>query len=185
MKMLPEKEEFLKITIRNTLALNPLVSIRKMQELVEHNTGHLMSDKYLARLMQRIRRQAVVESDKKKINERFSEVRERYRVLMEDLSRTIYWKPDFLNQYGIQAPSYKEKIIAIKLLAQLDLALFKTEIDIGVFENKQLIMNEMLQQGVLPYELHEQVVGVFKTWKSVSINQHIKEMNSSLVNKGN
>lgn len=163
--MLPEKEEILKTTIRNVIALNPLVSIRKMQELVDHNTGHLISDKYLARLMQKIRRQAIIESDRKKITERLAEVRERYRVLIEDLARTIYWKPEFLNQYGTQLPSNKERIMAMKLLAQMELALFKVELDVGTFENKQLALNEMLKQGILPTELHEQVVGVFRSWR--------------------
>lgn len=165
MKMLPEKEEILKTTIRNVIALNPLVSIRKMQELVEHNTGHSISDKYLSRLMQKIRRKAIIESDRKKISERLSEVREKYRVLMEDLARTIYWKPEFLNQYGTQAPSNKERIMAMKLLAQMELALFKVELDVGTFENRQLAVSEMLQQGILPAELHEQVIGVFRSWR--------------------
>jgi len=165
MKVLPEKEEFLKDTIRNAIALNPLVSIRKMQELVEHNTGRSISDKYTTKLMWKIRRQAVVYSDRKKMNERLAEVRERYRVLMQDLCRTIYWKPEYLNDYGLQYPNFKERLAAMRLLAQLELALFKAELAAGVFENQQVAIEEMLRQGVLPTELREQVVGVFRTWK--------------------
>jgi len=165
MKVLPEKEEFLKTTIRNAIALNPLVSIRRMQEIVEKNTGRSISDKYLNRLMHKIRRQAVVQSDRKQINERLAEVRERYRVLMDDLCRTIYWRPEFLHDYGLQYPSFNERLAAMKLLAQLELALFRAERETGMFENKQTAINEMLQQGVLPTELREQVIGVFRTWK--------------------
>lgn len=165
MKIIPEKEEYIKMTIRNSIALNPLVSIRKMQEMVEKNTGRSISDKYAAKLMRKVRRQAVVESDRKQINERLAEVRERYRMLIEDLTRTIYWKPDFLNDYGLHRPSFKERHAAIKLVAQLELALFKAELDAGMFQDRRTAIAEMLKQGVLPTELQEQIVSVFRTWK--------------------
>ena len=133
---------------------------------MEHNTGRSISDKYVAKLMLKVRRQAVVQSDRKKMNERLAEVRERYRLLMEDLGRTIYWQPDFLQKYRLHCPSFKERLAAMKLLAQLEIALFKAELDAGMFENRQLALEEMLRQGVLPVELREQVVGVFKSWNS-------------------
>jgi hypothetical protein len=168
MKILPEKEDFLKNTIRNAIAVNPLVSIRRMQEIVEHNTGRSISDKYTSKLMQKIRRQAIIQSDRKQMNERLAEIRERFRVLTDDLFRTIYWNPDFLKQYGLSYPSYKERLAAMKLLAQLDLALFHAELDAGMFENRQTAIADMLRQGVLPTELREQVVGVFRTWRLTS-----------------
>jgi hypothetical protein len=67
--------------------------------------------------------------------------------------------------HGIRHPSTKERLAAMKLQAQLELALFKAELDAGMFENKQIAINEMLQQGVLPTELREQVIGVFRTWR--------------------
>jgi len=177
MKILPEKEEFLKNTIRNAIAVNPLVSIRRMQEIVECNTGRSISDKYASKLMHKIRRQAVIQSDRKQMNERLAEIRERFRVLTDDLFRTIYWKPEFIKQYGISCPSYKERLAAMKLLAQLDLALFHAELDAGMFENRQIAIGDMLRQGVLPNELREQVIGIFRTWKLVPI--HRKETTHS------
>lgn len=165
MKMILEKENFLKSNIRDIIAVNPLVSIRKVQELVEHNTGRPISDKYTSKLMYKIRREAVIQSDRKKMNERLAEVRELYRVLMDDLKRRIYWKPEFSQQYGLVYPSFKERIACMKLLGQMELALFRAELDVGMFENKQLALDEMLQRGVLPGELSERVVGVFRSWK--------------------
>jgi len=165
MKILREKEEYLFRIIRDHLALNPLASIRGMQKMVQETTGHSISDKYVSRLMQKMRRRAVVESDRKKLNESFAEVREKYRVLSENLMRTIYWNWESLNVYGIQKPKEKERQSAIRLLAQMQLALFKTELDIGMFEDRQLAISEMLKQGMLPTELHEQIVGVFRAWK--------------------
>jgi len=136
-----------------------------MQKVVQERAGHSIGDKYVSRLMQKMRKRAVVESDRKKLNERFAEVRENYRVLSENLVRTIYWNWESLNVCGIQKPSEKERQSAIRLLAQMQLALFKTELDIGMFEDRQLAISEMLKQGMLPTELHEQIVGVFRTWK--------------------
>lgn len=143
MKIILEKEEFLQNTIRDAIAVNPLVSIRRMQEIVKQNTGHSISDKYTAKLMKKIRRRAVIQSDRKLMNERLSEVRERFRVITDDLFRTIYWRPDFLIDYGLVNPSPKERLAAMKLLGQLELALFKAEVDTGVFENRQIIVNRI------------------------------------------
>lgn len=171
MKILPEKEEFLRSTIRDAIAANPLVTIRGMQEIVEYNTGRPISDKYVVRLMHKIRRRAVIQSDRKKMNERLAEVRERYRLLMDDLMRTIYWKPEFLEMYALQPPSFKERLAAMKLLAQMELALFRAELDAGMFEDRQAAIDEMLRQGVLPTELREQVIGAFRTWKLTPVHK--------------
>ncbi len=165
MKIILEKENFLKSNVRDIIAINPLVSIRKMQEMVERNTGRPISDKYVVKLMHKVRREALIQSDRKKLNVRLAEVRERYRVLMENLNRTIYWKRQYFQDYGLDEPTYAERLQAIKLIAKLDLDLFKAELSAGMFEDRRIAVEEMLQQGVLPTELREQVVGVFRTWK--------------------
>jgi len=173
MKILPEQEEFLQTNIRNAIALNPLVSIRKMQGIIERNTGRSVSDKYVAKLMAKIRRGAIIQSDRKQINERMTEVRERFRMLTEHLLLIIYWVPEYLNKYGVQYPSTKEKFAAIKLLGQMDLALFRAELDAGIFENKQAVLHEVLRQGIFPTELREQIIGASRTWKLKSENKEI------------
>jgi hypothetical protein len=165
MKKLPAQVEYLSGHMRNIIALDPMVSIRKMQGIIEEKTGQSLSDKYVSKLMHKIRRQAVVQSDRKQINERLAEVKERYRVLMEDLLRTIYWKGDYFTMYRADRPTFNQRLAAIRLLAQMELALFKAEIEVGMFENRKMAMEEMLREGLLPTELHEQIVGVFRTWK--------------------
>jgi len=164
MKIIPEKEEFLRETVRNAIALNPLVSIRKMQELVEHNTGRSISDKYVAKLMMKVRRQAIVQSDRKKMNERLAEVREKHRILLDHLNRVVYWKWDFQKEYGLPEPKYRDRFSAMRLISQMELALFRAELDAGMFEDKRAATEEMLRQGILPTDLHEQVIGVFRRW---------------------
>lgn len=175
MKILEEKEKFIYQTIRDSLALNPMISIRGLQEAFQIRTGHTISDKYVSKLREKMRRKAIIESDRKQLKDRLSEVRERYRVLSENLWRTIYWNWESLKLCGIQKPTEKERQSAIELLAKMELALLKTEFEIGVFENRQLAISEMLKQGMLPTELHEQIVGVFQSWKiesSIQENTH-------------
>lgn len=176
MKVILEKEEFLQNTIRNAIAVNPLVSIRRMQEIVKQNTGHSISDKYTTKLMKKIRRRAVIQSDRKLMNERLSEVRERFRVITDDLFRTIYWRPEFFIDYGLVNPSPKERLAAMKLLGQLELALFRAEVDTGVFENRQIIVHEMFNKRVL---LSGKVSGEIITPKICEFGQY---QSSNLVN---
>ncbi|HEY4513070.1 MAG TPA: hypothetical protein VJH06_00970 [Candidatus Paceibacterota bacterium] len=152
MKILEEKEEYILNTIRDNIALNPMVSIRGMQKAIEKRTGRSISDKYVSKLMHKIRVRAIVQSDRKKLNVRLAEVREKYRVLSENLMRTIYWDPKSRELCGIQKPTEKERQAAIKLLAQLELALLRTELDMGLFENRQVEIKGMFRTG--PYQGH-------------------------------
>ena len=104
-------------------------------------------------------------SDNSRLTKRFIEVDERYTALRKQLYRIAYWTPTHLPTYGIQRPKNSERINAIRTIAQMDLALLKTELDVGLFEDKRAALEEMLRQGLLPQELHEQIVGVFRTWK--------------------
>jgi hypothetical protein len=165
MRMILEKENYLKGMVRDIVAVNPLVSIRGMQDLIKNNTGHTISKNYASQLINKVRRQAVIESDRKKMNERLAEMRERHRVRMQYLERLIYWKPKYYREYGMNEPSPKEKMMAIKLQAHLDTSLFKAELTAGMFEDKRNAIAEMLKQGILPTELNEQIVGVFRSWK--------------------
>lgn len=92
-----------------------------------------MSKNYTAKLMNKVRKQALVESDRKKINERLAEVRERNRAHIEHLERLLYWKPECYHAYGIDEPKLKDKMATIKLINHLDLALLKAEFMVGMF----------------------------------------------------
>ena len=144
MKMLAEKEELLKKTIRNEMALNPFVSIRGMQAQVEKKVGHSISDKYACKLMRKIRTQAIVESDRTLMNERLAQIRERYHKFINDLT--------FIG-YRAKGITYKDQLAALKLAARLDIALYKTELLTGAFTDQR--------RGTI--ELREEIIGVSRT----------------------
>lgn len=114
-----------------------------------NNTGYSIGDKYLGKLMGKVQREAVIRSDRKKRNERLAEVRERHRVHMRFLQQVIYWKPEFLKEYGLARPSLKERIAAIKCMSQMDVGLMKAEILTGAFDPDGPISIELSEERVL------------------------------------
>ena len=165
MKISAHREGYLREQIREMVALNPMITIRGLQKLLEHNTGRPISDKYLTCLLRKVRREAVVQSDRQKLQPRIVEVRERHNALRSQLYRIAYWTPRNYQTYGIPKPKSSERINAIRVIAQMDIALLKAELDVGAFEDRRMALEEMLRAGLLAQELHEQVVGVFRTYK--------------------
>jgi hypothetical protein len=137
MKILSPKRQFLQTAVRNIVAANPLVPIRRVQELVRQRTDRSISKNFASRLMDEVRDQAINESNQKEVNERVSELRERHRILIEYLTRVQNWQPDYVWEYGMRnEPTLRERMAAIKLISQLELTLFKAESITGLFERK-------------------------------------------------
>lgn len=153
MKILPHKEQALRNTIRDIIAVNPTVSVRDMQRLILNNLEYSIGDKYLSKLMRKVQREAIERSDRKTLNMRLAEVRERHLAHQKYIQRIIYWRHDYLREYGIQRPTQKERMSALKLSMQMEIALFKAETMLGVFEPKD---NRTI-------EISEQVVGISRT----------------------
>ena len=180
MKILPQQEAHLREMVRDSLALDPLMTVRRLQKIITNNTHRTISDKYLMRLMHKVRRDVVIHSDRKKLTDRLAEIRERHETLRKQLLRIAYWSPVGSADHGITRPKASEQINAIKTVVQMDLALLKAELEVGIYEDRRVALEEMLREGLLPQELHEQVVGVFRTWKLRPSPMNVK---SDVVNR--
>lgn len=163
MKILPQQEATLREMIRDALALDPLITIRRLQVMVRNNARRTISDKYLMSLLKKVRREIVIQADRKKLTDRLAEIRERHATLRKQLLRIAYWSPIGSADHGITRPKASEQISAIKAIVQIDLDLLKAELDVGIYEDRRTALEEMLREGLLPQELHEQVIGVFRT----------------------
>lgn len=185
MKILPQQEAHLRETIRDALALDPLMTVRRLQVIVKSNTRRTISDKYLMKLLHKVRREIVVQSDNKKLTARLAEVRELHATLRKQLLRIAYWSPVGSADHGITRPRASEQINAIKTVVQMDLDLLKAELEVGIYEDRRAALEEMLREGLLPQELHEQVIGVFRTWKlrpsSVNVKSDVVSRTPDLV----
>lgn len=138
MKIQKEKREILKTAVRDIIAQEPLVSIRRAQKAVEHRTEYSIGDKFLSRLMSEVRQEVRGYSDNKELGDRLTEVRERFRVLIKQLSRVAYWDFDVGRTYAIAEPTVAERYRAIKLIGQLELSLLRTEFALGLFGNMKV-----------------------------------------------
>jgi hypothetical protein len=167
MKILPQQEAYIRGAIRDELALNPLVTIRQLQRNIRlgRERDRIISDKYLMKLLHKVRREIVFHSDRKRVSARLTEISERCATMQKQLLLIAYWQPEYLPHNGIKAPRLSDRINAIRTITQLDLMLLRAELDVGMYEDRRASLEEMLRQGLLPQELHEQVVGVFRTWK--------------------
>lgn len=143
MKIQKEKRELLKTAVRDIIAQEPLISIRKAQEVVERRTEYSIGDKFLSRLMGEVRQEVRGYSDNKELGDRLTEVRERFRLLIKQLNRIAYWDFDTARTYNIPEPTVAEKYRAIKLIGQLELSLLRTEFALGLFGNKKVTRVEL------------------------------------------
>ncbi|MDB5238268.1 MAG: hypothetical protein JWM46_538 [Candidatus Kaiserbacteria bacterium] len=128
MKVLPQQRHFLSGIISEALANDPLVSIRSMQTIIKDSTGRSISDKYVARIMNENRitlTQGL--ADRPRVEERIAEVRKQYQKFIKDLTTIAYKGRDI---------GFKDRLAAIKLVAQLEVALLRAELQTGVFENR-------------------------------------------------
>lgn len=144
MKILPEQKKFLEHSINTAIASDPLVSIRKIQEIVKVNTGRSISDKYVARLMVEGRRTAVTHANREKLDKRMDEIRQRYQKHIKILNIIFYKtkRSEF---------KYSDRLASIKLAAQLDLMLLRAELLVGVFDEQCDVVEVREQIGITGY----------------------------------
>ena len=128
MKILPQQEYHIRQVIRDNLALDPLISIRNLKKAVEYNMHSGRLGQVRCGCSARYAGEVIVRADRQKLTERLTEVKERFRVLRMELYRIVYWEMRYFPEFGIQRPTNQERMNAVKTLAQMDLALLKTEL---------------------------------------------------------
>lgn len=158
MKIQKEKREILKTLVRDIIAYDPLISIRRAQKIIESREEYTIGNKFLSRLMTEVRQEARIHSDNKEIGNRLTEVRERFRLLIKQLGRIAYWDVEIGMTYKISEPTIAERYRAIKLIGQLELSLLRAEFALGLFGNMKVNKVELSksQTTTLKVELEKQ-----------------------------
>jgi hypothetical protein len=175
MRIIPEVEADLRRTIRDARAKDPLITSGRVKELLEKKYGRGFSYQYVARLVEKVAREALVEVDRAQIEKRIAFTRENYRMVRERLSEIVYWKPDPDNA-GERKPSNKDIIEAAKNIVMMDLALLSAEMTAGIYkkpiaeiaktihyeplepEVRQVIIASWMRGGMLPAATIERMV---------------------------
>jgi hypothetical protein len=94
MRILQELDYKLPREIRDARAKDPLISVVALQEQLEKQFNRTFSRRYVAKLAFKVERQAFVEADRTKLEERMQFTRENYRMMRARLLEIIYWKQE-------------------------------------------------------------------------------------------
>jgi hypothetical protein len=79
MRIVPAVDAEIRREIRDARAVDPLISFAALEERLEKKLHRGFSYKYVAKLAGKVARQALVEADRTKIEERLAFTRENYR----------------------------------------------------------------------------------------------------------
>jgi hypothetical protein len=165
-----EQEQKLKLTIRDEIGRNPLISVLQLQSVLktrgfQTNDGNPLSWHYVAKLIRKLNREKALAVDTQKIQERLAITKESYRLIIQNLWRIIDWQPEYLELYFIHPPKNEERIKAANILIKLDLAILKAEMDAGIFERKLGEVDINIHRSLpLPEETIHKIAQAFFNW---------------------
>ena len=128
--------------IRDAVALHPMISLRELQQVLSSRKIRIGNLNSLSKLRKEITEDALSEVDEKAMNEKIALVKERNRVITEKLFRIAFWDSDRAEP-GTRPPSYSEQIAAMTTIVKMDIAIFRAELDFGMFKKKPLTKEEI------------------------------------------
>lgn len=148
-KLGPAAQEEVRRAVRDERALDPLITVTALQKRLRDRFNRDFDRDYLARVVNKVTRQTVVEVDRAKIEERMAFTRENYRMVREKLMEIMYWKTD--EHPGERPPQKRDVVEAAKSVAMLDLALLKAEIECGLYKKPiELLAKEVHYEPLAP-----------------------------------
>jgi hypothetical protein len=157
MRIIPEVEADLRRTIRDARAKDPLITSGRIKELLQKKYGRGFSYQYIARLVEKVAREALIEVDRAQIEKRISATRENYRLIRDRLSKIVYWQPDSESP-GERKPSNKDVIEAAKNIMMMDLALLSAEMTAGIYKKPIAEIAKTFHYEPLPGEIRTVII---------------------------
>jgi hypothetical protein len=137
--------------IRDALAIDPIATIPELTERLNKRLNHSFDPRYIKKLTDKISRQLIVESDRMRIEDRMKITRENHRIARNELLVILH----------SGAPS-KDRVEAAKALVMLDLAVFKAELDTGMFKKPVEDLAREIRYEPLPDEIRAVVIASWK-----------------------
>lgn len=168
MKKLAIHEEKIRRAIRDIVVIDPLISVAKLQDALfdkgyKSANGTALDWRYVHKLKHKVNRQTIEQTDREKVVERITEMKERYRLMLERLWRIIFYTDD-LKKEGFMPPSFKDQINAINTIVKLDALVFNSELDAGIFERHIGTLEIEKRSQPLPPELKAAMLKAFVNW---------------------
>jgi len=144
MKIVPAVEAEIRREVRDARAVDPRITVSGLEQLLEKKFNRGFSYKYVAKLVDKIGRQAFTETDRTTIEERLAFTRENHRIVREHLMKIAMWQ----NQ--------------AKTIVMLDLALQKAEIDNGLYKRPIEDVTKDFRYEPLPGEVRAVIVAAWQ-----------------------
>ena len=154
-----EVEERIRRIIRDSVTLDPLISLRQVQDVLKRKGIQVGSLHYIAKLRKKVHGEALAEVDHAKINAEISSVREEYRMAIAELKKIAYWTADPTNP--MMPPAYKDKIAAFRQIATMKKALLEMQMDAGVYKRQLGVVEH---RHTLPAEHFALVIKAMQAW---------------------
>jgi len=140
-------QDRLKREIRDAIAIDPIATIPEIVERLNQRLNHSFDPRYIRRLRDKVSHQLIVESDRTRIEDRMRVTRENHRIARDALLEVIE-----------NAGRAQDRVEAAKALVMLDLAVFKAEIETGMFKQPVEEVAKMFRYEPLPDEIRTVII---------------------------
>jgi hypothetical protein len=129
----------LKREIRDDIAIDPIATIPELTERLNKRLNHSFDPRHIKRLRDKVSHQLIIESDRMQIENRMRITHETYRISRDALLEIIY-----------SGVSSRDRVEAPRALVMLDLAVFKAELETGMFKNPIEALAKEIRYDPLP-----------------------------------
>jgi hypothetical protein len=157
MRIVPEVEAQIRRVIRDARAKDPLITVGRIERLLEQEFNRGFSYQYVAKVVEKVEREAMVEIDRTKIEQRLKFTRENYRMMREELLKIVYWTPEH-GTPGVPKPLAKDRVEAAKVVVMLDLAILNAEAAAGMYKKPIDVLAREVHYEPLPGEVRAVVI---------------------------
>ena len=147
----PTYEVRVRREIRDALAIDPIATIPELTERLNKRLNHSFDPRYIKKLTDKVAHQLIIESDRLRIEDRMQVTRENHRIARDELLKILH----------SGAPS-KDRVEAAKALVMLDLAVFKAEIETGMFKKPVDQLVKEYRYDPLPDEVRAVIIASWK-----------------------
>ena len=145
--------------IRDAMAIDPLISISGLQRALYKKLGREIDEVFMKKLVRKVTAEMVVVADREKVEQRISYLRERNRVICEELFRIA-----FPSETEMYRGDIKDRIKALQTISTIEARQIKLEMDLGLFTRQIGTLN--INHRLKPMEADTliQVSEVFRLW---------------------
>lgn len=146
----PTYQDRLKREIRDAIAIDPIATIPEITERLNKRLNHSFDPRYIKKLRDKVSRQIIVESDRMQIEDRMNITRANHRISRSALLEII--------NSGVPA---RDRVEAAKALVMLDLAVFKAELETGMFKKPIEVLAKEFQYDPIPNEVRTVIIAAW------------------------